>query len=103
MAHVVPETWQCSLGLYVNPPLLIHVYTVSPLHVNEFHYESTFISPICKSKKVSLGTISCIVLYCNRFIILFIQIIHKKQTKVRKTFLILQYLALKSTVVQYNS
>ena len=42
-------------------------------------------------------------MYCNRFIILFTQIIHKKQTqKIEKTFLILQYSTLKSTVVQYN-
>ena len=35
---------------------------------------------------------------------LFTQIIHKKQTqKIKKTCLILQYNALKSTVVQYNS
>ena len=45
------------------------------------------------------------VLYCNRFIILFTQIIHKKQTntKIKKTFLILQYSTLKGTVIQYNS
>ena len=44
------------------------------------------------------------VLYCNRFIILFTQIIHKKQTqKVKKTFLILHYSTLKSTVVQYST
>ena len=43
------------------------------------------------------------VLYCNRFIILFTQIIHKKQMqKIKKTFLILQYSTLKSTVVQCN-
>ena len=45
-----------------------------------------------------------IVLYCNRFIILFTQIALKKQTqKIKKTLLILQYSTLKSTVVQYNS
>ena len=43
-------------------------------------------------------------MYCNRFIILFTQIIHKNQTSTKnKTFLILQYSTLKSTVVQYNS
>ena len=30
--------------------------TVSPLHMNEFSSESAFVSPICKSNKVSLGT-----------------------------------------------
>ena len=44
------------------------------------------------------------VLHCNRFIILCTQIIHVKQTqKIEKTFLILHYSTLKSTVVQYNS
>ena len=51
-----------------------------------------------KLNKVSLGTqltVGYVVLYCNRFIILFTQIIHKKKKK--KTFLILQY------NVKYNS
>ena len=44
------------------------------------------------------------MLYCNRFRILFTQIIHKKQTqKIKKTFLLLQYSPLKRTVVQHNS
>ena len=41
------------------------------------------------------------VLYGNRFIILFTEIIHKKQTK-NKILLIIQYSTLKSTEVQYN-
>ena len=41
------------------------------------------------------------VLYYNRFLILFAQLIHKKQTQtVKKPFLMLQYSTLKSTVVQ---
>ena len=44
------------------------------------------------------------ILYCNRFIILFTQIIHKKQTqKMKETFLILQYSTLKSAVGEYSS
>ena len=44
------------------------------------------------------------VLYGNRLIILFTQIIHKKQTqKIKKTFYILKKSTVKSTVVQYNS
>ena len=43
-----------------------------------------------------------LVLYYMRFMILFTQIIHWKQTK-NKTFLILGYSILKSTVVQNNS
>ena len=50
--------------------------TVGPLHTNQFCSESAF----CQSSEVSLGiptnTISCIVLYCNRFIILFTQVVH---------------------------
>ena len=42
------------------------------------------------------------LLYGDRFIILFTQIIHKEHTK-EKTFLTLQYSTLKSRVVQYNS
>ena len=38
---------------------------------------------------------------CNRLIILFKQVIHKKQTQ-NWTFLTLQYSTLKSTVVQYS-
>ena len=44
------------------------------------------------------------ILYCDRFIILFTQInTLKKHKKIRKTFLTLQYRTLKSTIVQYNS
>ena len=40
----------------------------------------------------------------NRFIILFTQIIYKTQThKIKKTFLVSQYSALKSTAVLYKS
>ena len=50
--------------------------TVGPLHTNQFCSDSAF----CQSREVSLGiptnTISCIVLYCNRFIILFTQVVH---------------------------
>ena len=37
-------------------------------------------------------------MYCNRFIIRFIKITHKQETQ-KKTFLIVQYSTLKSTVV----
>ena len=44
------------------------------------------------------------MLYCNRFIVLYTQIAHKKQTqKVKKTFLISRYSTLKSTIGQQNS
>ena len=44
------------------------------------------------------------VVYCDRFLILSTQIIHKKrQRTVKKTLFILQCSTLKSTVVQYNS
>ena len=78
---------------------------VIPLHTNKFRSESRFISQfVHKSNKVSLGTVGYIVPYCNRFIMLFTQIIHQKQTNTKnKTSLILQYSTLKSTVVQYNS
>ena len=58
--------------------------------MNKFHSKTAFISAIVhKSSKVSLGTqltIGYIGLYCNRFIILFIQIIHKKQMQKIKHF-----------------
>ena len=61
---------------------------------------------VCKSNKVSLGyranTISYVVLHCNRFIILFTQIIHKRQTH-KNPFLIIWYGTLKSTVVPATS
>ena len=41
--------------------------------------------------------ISYTVLYCNRFIILFTQIIYKNKQKRKKTFSVLQYSTLKST------
>ena len=45
------------------------------------------------------------VLYCNRFVVLFTQIIHKKQTntKDKENIFNLTVQYLKSTVVQYNS
>ena len=50
-----------------------------------------------------MNTVSCIVLYYNRFIILFTQIMHKKPTNTQnKNILILQYTTLKSTIVQYS-
>ena len=65
--------------------------TASPLHTNEFYSKLVRKSSLfIKLNKVSLGTlltVGYVVLYCNRFIILFTQIIHKK----KKTFLILQY------------
>ena len=74
--------------------------------MNEFCFKDAFINPIFfKSNNVSLGTqlaatISYIVLYCDRFIILFIQIVHRKETNtINKTLKNLQYRALKSTVV----
>ena len=45
------------------------------LHKNEFRSKSTFLSP-AKSAWYQANTISYIVLYRNRFIILFIQIIY---------------------------
>ena len=62
--------------------------------------ESAFVNPICKSNTVSLGTQliqSAVVLHCNRFIILSIQVIHKKQRQKINIFnLAVQYL--RSTV-----
>ena len=53
---------------------------------------------VLKSEEVSLGTntIGYILLDYNRLIILFTQIIHRKQIQKNKTFLILQYSTLKS-------
>ena len=48
-------------------------------------------------------TASYIVLYCNRFTILFTQIIHKQTITKEQTLLILQYSTLKSTVVPDTS
>ena len=47
------------------------------------------------------NTIGHIVLYCNKFIILFTQILHEKETntKIKKMFLILQCSALNRTAV----
>ena len=60
------------------------------LRMNEFHSKSMFISPICKSNKVSPSTqltqLAIIELYSNRFIIFIIQIIYNTKNK---TFLIL--------------
>ena len=52
---------------------------------------STFISPVCSQVQQSqprypTNTISYIVLYSNSCIILFTQIIHKKQTHTKKHF-----------------
>ena len=44
-----------------------------------------------------MNIISYIVLYCNRFIILFTQIIYKNKQKRKKTFSFLQCSTLKST------
>ena len=58
---------------------------VSSQHTQEFHSESVFGSPVCKSNKVSLGTQLTesiyVALYYNRLIILFTQIIHKNKHK----------------------
>ena len=84
----------------------ISIYTVSPLHIIEFHSGhlfvkfNSFVSPTRSPTK----TISYLAQYCNRFILLFTQMIHQKQTpKIKDTCLILQYSTLKSTVVQYNN
>ena len=59
---------------------------------------SLFVSPT----KLA-NTIGYIILCCNRFTILFTQIIHKTHTKIKKICLISQDSILKSTVVQHNS
>ena len=59
-------------------------------------YEHTlFWECVHKSKKFTLGTIGYRVLYCNKFIILFIQI-HKKTQKIK-------HLKSYRTIVQWNS
>ena len=65
-------------------------YTVSPLHMNEFCSESV-LSPICSQVQQSeprypTNTIGYIVLFCNRLIILFTQIIHRQQINAQKCF-----------------
>ena len=46
------KRWSCKY-----PCIHSHAFTASPLHVNDFCFESAFVSPICsKSNKVSLGT-----------------------------------------------
>ena len=67
-----------------------------------------FCSPVyllspTKLAYVPTNTVDYIVLYCNRFVILFTQIIQKKTSTQNKTCLILQYSSLESTIVQHNS
>ena len=60
------------------------------------------LSPICREVQQA-NIISYIVLFCNRFKILFTQIIHKKQTQKNKESifcLIVQYLEKYSSTVQ---
>ena len=59
---------------------------VNALHMNELCSESAFVSLICSPVQQSdprypANTIGYIVLYSKRFIILFTQITHEKQTK----------------------
>ena len=80
--------------------ILLQIYcTKSPTYKVQFQEHIHKFSLLIKSElaKVPNDKISYIVLYCNRFIILFIQIMHKKT---KKTFLILQYSTLKSAVRQ---
>ena len=72
-----------------------HTHSQSPIYEHTLFWEC-----VHKSKKFTLCTIGYRVLYCNKFIILFIQI--HKNTK-NKTFKILQNSILKSTIVQWNS
>ena len=80
--------------------------SVSPLHMQVPHRErirksNLFANPKLPEVSNSVGHVA---LYCDKFIILFTETIHKKQTwKIKKIFWILQYSALKSAVVQYNS
>ena len=69
---------------------------VSSLHMNEFHSESVFISPICESNKVNLGSqlTQSSIQYCT---VTF----HTHLKK--KPFSVLQDSTLKSTIVQYKS
>ena len=92
MASIFLDTTR-DLGYSKSPT---YEWVLSQEHI---HKPNLFISPT----KLAY-TISYIFLYCNRFIILFTQITHKKQTqKIKETFLILQFSTLKSTVVRYNS
>ena len=72
--------------------------TTEPVPFQEHvHKSNLFINPTKLTYPTNMFGYT--VLYCNRFTILFTQIIHKKQT--RKTFLICQYSTLKySTRVQ---
>ena len=81
--------------------ILLQIYcTKSPTYKVQFQEHIHKFSLLIKSElaKVPNDKISYIVLYCNRFIILFIQITHKKH-KNKENILILQYSTSKSTVV----
>ena len=73
--------------------------TIASLHTNKLHSDNKsnlFISPT-KLAKYPTNTISYTVLCCNRLIMLFTQIIHKK---INIFSLIVQYLEKCSGVVQ---
>ena len=82
-------------------------YSKSPTYQQVLFWERICKSNLfVKSNKVRYptNTISYILLYCNRFIILFTQIIHKKQTNAKNKENILnltaQYLEKYSSTVQ---
>ena len=82
------EIWQNNL-LY--PVCLVSLHTKSPTYKQvpfweHVHKSNLFISQT-NQPKYPVNTVSYIVLYCNRFIILFIPIMHKnKHKKWRKHF-----------------
>ena len=98
--------WMCICA-YTYVQTQMHSCTVSSLYTNEFRSESACVSPICSEVQQSYpgfptNTISYLVLYCNRSIILLTQIIHKNQTNTKNKHFS-SYSTLKSTAVQYNS
>ena len=72
----VTEAWDAAKDLiqYIASPL----YTSSIPRVHSFKSNS-FTSPT--KSRYPVNTIGCIVLYCNRLIILYTQIVHKKYEK----------------------
>ena len=76
--------------------------------MDEFHSESVFMKPICSEVQLSqprypANTIRYLVLYCKVHNTFQTNNSRNTDTKIKKTFLILQYSTLKSTVVPATS
>ena len=103
------EKWKWSRSVVSNSSRPHGLQPTRLLRPWDFPGKSSGVECYCLLRKLAkypTNTIDYIVLYCNRFIILFTQItsIYKKQTYTKnKIFLISQHSTLKRTVVWYNS